>query len=513
MTTSFDLDGEVVRMDRITKAYGDLVANDAVTLRLQRGKVHAVVGENGAGKSTLMQVLCGALRADEGEVLLRGERVTFSSTSDAIAAGVGMVYQHFKLVGSMSVGENIVLGDEPQRSSGLIDGQLARRQVDALCERYGLHVTYDMPIRSASVGVKQKVEILRVLRRQPDVVILDEPTAVLSPQEIDDLLSFVRGLAEHGTAVVLITHKLNEVFAVADHITVMQKGKVVGRPDPAEATPADLAAMMVGRSVDTSVKKAPTSRSPKPLWQSSGLAVSDDGGALRLDGVDLEIFGGEILGIAGVDGNGQRELVDVLSGVQTVYGGEVRWRGEPIHEHGVSAAIRRGVSHVPEDRQEVGLIPDWEITDNSVLRHYRSGDFGPPWRLRRSAMRSHAAAILSEFDISSTPEASAASLSGGNQQRLVVGRELSAAPSLVIAEQPTRGVDVGASQFLYAQLVAARDAGAAVVVVSFDLDELLTLADRLIVMYAGRLVQDIPRADADHAAIGELMTGATAGTA
>lgn len=503
---------EVVRMTGITKAYGDLVANKDISLSLRRGRVHAIVGENGAGKSTLMQILCGAVRADEGGIYLHGDLVEFASTSDAIAAGVGMVYQHFKLVPSMSLGENIVLGDEPKKPTGVIDAALARQQVEALCNLYGLHVSFGMPVRAASVGAKQKVEILRVLRRQPEVVILDEPTAVLSPQEIDDLLLFVRNLADQGTAVVLITHKLKEVFAVADDITVLRKGRVVGEPDPAEATPAALASLMVGAAVDTDVKKEPASPGTNPLWVASELRVVDDG-VTRLEIPSLELFPGEIVGIAGVDGNGQRELVDVLSGARTSYSGEVRWRGEPIDDVGVKAAIRRGVAHIPEDRQEVGLIQGWPLVDNAVLRTFRDPPFGSFWRLRRSAMQEQAATILTDFDISAAADATAASLSGGNQQRLVVGRELSKNPSLVIAEQPTRGVDVGASQFIYKQLISIRDAGACVVVISFDLDELLALSDRVVVMYSGHVVADMPRDEADHAEMGAFMTGATAGAA
>ncbi len=506
------VEAEVVRMTGITKAYGDLVANKDISLSLRQGRVHAVIGENGAGKSTLMQILCGAVQADQGAIYLHGDRVEFASTSDAIAAGVGMVYQHFKLVPSMSVGENIVLGDEPKKSTGVIDATLARQQVESLCDHYGLQVQYGMPVRHASVGTKQKVEILRVLRRQPEVVILDEPTAVLSPQEIDDLLLFVRHLADQGTAVVLITHKLKEVFAVADDITVLRKGSVVGEPNPAEATPAALASLMVGAAVDTNVKKRPASPGPSPLWSASQVRVVDEG-VTSLEIRSLELFPGEIVGIAGVDGNGQRELVDVLSGARTSYAGEVRWRGEVIGDAGVKAAIRRGVAHIPEDRQEVGLIPAWPLVENAVLRMFRDRPFGSFWHLRRSAMQAQAVAILDEFGIAAAPGATAASLSGGNQQRLVVGRELSKTPSLVIAEQPTRGVDVGASQFIYKQLVSIRDAGACVVVIAFDLDELLALSDRVLVMYSGHIVADMPRDEADHAEMGAFMTGASAGAA
>lgn len=503
----------VVRMDGITKHFGDLVANDDVDLAIHAGRVHAVVGENGAGKSTLMQILCGALRADAGTVALRGQHVDFRSTSDAIAAGVGMVYQHFKLVMSMTVGDNVVLGDEPTARTGLIDREAARREVEELSQRYALDVPQDLPVRRASVGVRQKVEILRVLRRRPDVVVLDEPTAVLSPQEIEDLLGFVRTLAEQGTAVVLITHKLREVFAVADDITVLRKGRVVGDPDPSEVTPEELATMMVGRSVDTNLEREPVARHAEPLWQASGLTVIDADGVRRLDAIDLRIHAGEILGVAGVDGNGQRELVDVLTGATIAYEGEITWRGQVLSDRGVRSAIRRGVSHVPEDRQGVGMIPQWPLVDNSVLRRFTSPRFGSVWRLRRSAMRAQAMRILTDFDIAASPEAAGASLSGGNQQRLIVGRELVAEPALVVAEQPTRGVDVGASSFIYDQLLTIRGAGAAAVVVSFDLDELLALADRIVVLYTGRIVADLTRDQANPALIGKLMTGAVEGVA
>lgn len=503
-----DGDVPVVQMDGITKAYGDLVANDAINLVIRHGRVHAVVGENGAGKSTLMQILCGAVQPDGGAVALHGRPVDFRSTSDAIVAGVGMVYQHFKLVASMTVGQNVVLGDEPVGPFGLINTATARQEVADLCSHYGLHVPYDMAVRDASVGVKQKVEILRVLRRRPEVVILDEPTAVLSPVEIDDLLRFVKKLADQGTAVVFITHKLREVFAVADDITVLRRGQVVGQPDPADVTPDDLAALMVGRSVDVSLHRPQPQQEGPPLWSASGLSAANLTGGRGVVDVDLEIFSGQLLGIAGVDGNGQRELVDILTGATTRHQGQVVWRGNPIARGGVRQAIRRGIAHIPEDRQAVGLIPEWALTANATLRKFHGPPFGSWWHLNRSAMRKHTRSILDGFNITATPDTPAASLSGGNQQRFVVGRELATAPAMVVAEQPTRGVDIGASKFIYDQLLSIRDAGAAVVVVSFDLDELLTLADRLIVMYSGRIVADLSRDEADRSLIGKLMTGA-----
>jgi simple sugar transport system ATP-binding protein len=498
----------VVAMEDITKAFGNVVANKDVTIEMELGRVHAVVGENGAGKSTLMQILCGMLHPDSGTIYLRGQQTRLNSTGDAIAAGIGMVYQHFKLIPSMTALENIVLGSEPQSRRFLIDEDAAAREVLSICERHGLEVPLNVPIRDASVGVRQKVEILRVLRREPDVVILDEPTAVLAPAEIEDLLVFLRRLTDHGSAVVLITHKLREVFAVADDVTVLRKGIVVARPDVRSLSPERLAEMMIGRELSEIKPRELRSRPGVALWQSSSLSVHDRSGVKKLSDVSLTLCQGEIVGVAGVDGNGQRELVDVITGAQTEFEGEVQWRGKTLARNSVSDAIARGVAYIPEDRQESGLIPPWPLAENTVLRRYRSRQFSNPWRLKRSKIRAHAESVLASFGVNSAIDAVASSLSGGNQQRLVVGRELNSNPPLVVAEQPTRGVDIGAIQFIYEQLIRMRDAGSCVLVISFDLDELLTLSDRLIVLYDGQMVADLPRSEANSVLLGELMTGA-----
>ncbi len=496
----------LVRMRSISRRFGAVQANDSVDLDLRAGEVHALLGENGAGKSTLMHILSGSLRPDQGVIELDGAAVRFPNPRVAITAGIGMVHQHFRLVPTMSVTANIVLNDEPVRG-GLVDERAARNEVRQLCTRFGLEVDPEAKIRDVSVAAQQKVEILKVLRRHVRLLILDEPTAVLTPQEVRDLFRFLKGLVEGGTAVVLITHKLSEALGIADRLTILRGGRVVSSRTPQDLTPSELAKLMVGRDVLLEVHKRPATPGQNVLAMRDVRAI-DGRGVDALRGLDLELREREILGIAGVDGNGQQELVEVLAGMRAATSGSIEWLGEPIQIRSVDAQLRRGIAYIPEDRQQRGLILDLGVRENLILRRFRDEPFAHRLRLRAEAIEGHAREVIDTFQVRARATDVARNLSGGNQQKLVVGRELSGAPRLLIAAQPTRGVDVGATQFVYDELLAARDAGAAILLVSFDLDELLALSDRLAVIYEGRIVAMFDPRAVDEEQLGLAMTGA-----
>lgn len=490
----------------ITKQFPGVLANDHISFTLLPGEIHAFLGENGAGKSTLMNILYGLYDPDEGEILIDGKRVTIKNSSDAIRLGLGMVHQEYALVDTLSVTENIVLGTE-LHNGPFLNGRKASARVKQLSEQYGLRVPPDAIVGDLPVGVQQRVEILKALYRNVKMLILDEPTAVLTPQEADDLFKVMQGLADQGKSIIFITHKLREVLAIADRITVLRRGRVVGSASPAESTDRSLAAMMVGRDVVLHVNKKPA-QPGAPVLVVNGLTVRDDRGILTLNDVSLEVCAGEVLGIAGVQGNGQTELVEAITGLQTLTSGSVKLLDRDITAHSPRAITEGGVAYIPEDRKGTGLVLSYSICDNLVLSSYYNPPFTTGLTLNQAAMRSNAEELIKTFDVR-TPSAqtSAGSLSGGNQQKIIVAREFSRANKLLLAAQPTRGIDVGSIEFIHNSIIAQRDAGVAVLLVSAELDEVLSLADRVAVMYHGKIMATLPAAEATRERVGLLMAG------
>jgi general nucleoside transport system ATP-binding protein len=495
----------------IAKSYGAVVANRAVNLKVARGTIHALVGENGAGKSTLMKIAYGNVRADAGEIWIKGTPIARHSVARSIAHGVGMVHQHFMLVGTLTVVDNVVLGQEPTRR-GLVDLARAAAQIRVLSRKFGLDVDPDARIEDLSVGQQQRVEILKVLWRGCDVVILDEPTAVLTPAEVRDLFAVLRGLVKDGMTVVLITHKLDEVLAIASRVTVMRRGERVSEHAAEGLTAQQIVHAMVGRAVDLQVSK-PAATPGEPVLEVRDLHVTGARGIRAVRGVALTVRAGEILGIAGVEGNGQTELVEAIVGLRAIDRGAVVIRGAGITGASVAERYRAGIAHVPEDRHDRALVLDYSIEDNLILGQHR--DFvGAFDLLDRGRVRRHAERLIQEFDIRPPdPRHRVAAMSGGNQQKLVVARELSRrALAVLICAQPTRGVDIGAIEAIHRRMIEARDRGIAVLLLSAELSELRTLSDRLGVLYKGQIVATLDRdqlAAADALdTIGALMTGA-----
>ncbi len=491
----------------ITKRFPGVVANDGVDFTVHKGEIVCLLGENGAGKSTLMNVVYGLYRPDEGELLVNGVPVHFSSSADAIRAGIGMVHQHFQLVPVLTVAENVVLGHEV-RKGAFLDLARARREVAELSERYGLAVDPDAKVDQLSVGAQQRVELIKALYRNADILILDEPTGVLTPAEVDHFFGVVRSLIDSGKSIVFITHKLREVLAVADTVTVLRAGKVVGTADPKTATEASLASLMVGRNVVFEVPKGPAHPGDTVLSVSS-LAVADDRGVATVNGVDLQVRAGEILGIAGVEGNGQRELVEAVTGMRPPLQGTVEIAGQDVTRSSPRQISELGVGHVPEDRAKHGVVGTFSVADNLVLNRYQHGPFSRRLVFRRAAIRAHAEQQVKAFDVR-TPsvDTPAGSLSGGNQQKVVVARELAGDVKLLVVAQPTRGLDVGSIEFIHGEIVKRRDAGVGVLLVSAELDEILALADRVAVLYRGRIVAVMDRSEATREGLGLLMAGA-----
>jgi simple sugar transport system ATP-binding protein len=488
----------------ITKRFPGVVANRDVSFTLQPGEVHCLLGENGAGKSTLMNTVFGLYQPDAGELLVNGEVVRFRSSADAIAKGIGMVHQHFQLVPVFTVVENVVLGNEPRKGLRLDLGR-ARQRIRDLAQQFGLDVDPDALVGDLSVGEQQRVELVKALYREADILILDEPTAVLTPGEVDEFFDVVRALVDQGKSIVFITHKLREVLAVADRITVLRGGEVVGSADPATATAQSLATLMVGRDVNLSIEKTPGSPGP-PVLRVSRLSVADDRGSTAIDDIDLEVRAGEIFGVAGVEGNGQRELVEAITGMRPKLAGTVTIDGHDATSASPRDVLAMGVGHVPEDRAKHGLVGPFSISDNLVLNRYKQRPFARRGLRNDAAIASEAEELVRQFDVRA-PNASvaAATLSGGNQQKVVIARELAGHPKLLVVAQPTRGLDVGSIEFIHRQIVALRDEGAAVLLVSAELDEVLTLADRIGVLYRGQLVGTYERADATRDQLGLLM--------
>ncbi len=492
----------------IVKTFGALRANDGVDLVVEWGQVHALLGENGAGKSTLMNVVYGLTRPDAGEIVFDGRRVTIHRPGDAIGLGIGMVHQHFMLIPPLTVAENVVLGRETPRPGGFLDRAVAARTVRELSERYGLAVDPQARVGDLPVGVQQRVEILKALYRGARLLILDEPTAVLTPDEIDRLFEIVRNLTGGGHSVIFITHKLREVMEVADRITVMRRGKVVGETAPRESSPEQLAQMMVGRPVLLRVEKGPAHPGDVVL-EVRGLTVEDDRHRVAVEDVSLQVRAGEILGIAGVDGNGQTELVEAIMGLRPVRSGRVLIQGEDRTHASTHDRIGSGIGHIPADRHAMGIILEMPVFDNVVLNDYDRPPFAR-WVLRRlAAVRDYAARLVRTFDIrAESVDDPAGSLSGGNQQKLVVAREMGSNPRVLIAAQPTRGIDVGSIEFVHRRLIEQRDGGLAVLLVSSELDEILSLSDRIAVMFRGRVVGVVEGGEADRRRIGLMMAGA-----
>ena len=489
----------------ITKRFGSLVANDSIDLVVEPGEIHALLGENGAGKSTLMNVLFGLYHADEGEVLIDDKPVTFSGPGDAMAAGIGMVHQHFMLIPVFTVAENLMLGHEPTKLGFVLDVAEARKRVREISARFGFDVDPDALIEDLPVGVQQRVEIIKALSREAKVLVLDEPTAVLTPQETDELMTIMRQLAAAGTSIVFITHKLREVQEVADRITVIRLGKVVGSTKPS-ASASELASMMVGRAVDLIVEKDP------PKLGANALVVTDytvfgSSGQRVVDDVTFTIREGEVLAIAGVQGNGQTELVEAIVGLQHRVSGSVTLYGTEIGKANVRTVLDAGVGFVPEDRSTDGIVAEFTIAENLMLDRSFRGEFTKGLNVDVAHRDEFADGAIREFDIR-TPsrETPAGQLSGGNQQKVVLARELSRDLRLLVAAQPTRGVDVGSIEFIHERIIAARDAGVPVLIVSTELDEVYALADRIAVMYRGRIV-DIVAPDTPREQLGQLMAG------
>ena len=499
-------DDVVLRIDGVTKRFPGVVANADVDLDLRRGEIHCLLGENGAGKSTLMNVVYGLYQPDEGSLFVHERRVSFDSSADAIAAGIGMVHQHFQLVQVLTVTENIILGKEVRRGA-VLDMGTAKEQVGELSRRYGLAVDPDARVQDLSIGAQQRVELLKALYRDAEILILDEPTAVLTPQEVDEFFEIVDALVDSGKSVIFITHKLKEVLAVADRVTVLRSGKVVGTADPSESSTQDLATMMVGREVSFEVEKEPSSPGDIML-EVKGLTVADDRGHRAVEDLGLTVRSGEILGIAGVEGNGQRELVETIAGMREALAGDVRIGGRSVMGLSARDIESLGVGHVPEDRTKHGIVKPYPITDNLVLNRYHRAPFSRRWLMNRSALRRNAEELVERYDVR-TPgvDVPIGTLSGGNQQKVVVARELSAELKLLLVAQPTRGLDVGSIEFIHSRIVEKRDEGTAVLLVSAELDEVLSLADRVAVLYRGRIVDVMDRAEATRERLGLAMAG------
>ena len=499
----------IIEMLNIRKEFPGIVANDDITLQLRRGEIHALLGENGAGKSTLMSVLFGLYQPEKGVIKKNGEVVKINNPNDATALNIGMVHQHFKLVDVFTVLDNIILGAEDVKL-GFLQKKEARKKVQALSEKYKLHVDLDAKIEDISVGMQQRTEILKMLYRDNEILIFDEPTAVLTPQEIDELMETMRGFAAEGKSILFITHKLNEIMAVADRVTVLRKGKYVGTVETKNTNKQELSNMMVGRPVQLQVDKVPA-QPGEPVLEVSGLSmVSKISKKDAVKDVSFTVRAGEIVCIAGIDGNGQTELVYGLTGLEKASKGKITLCGKDISGCSIQKRSAAGMSHIPEDRHKHGLVLDDSLENNIVLQRFHEPRFQKFGFINKPAVREYAERIIGQYDVRSGQGAitTARSMSGGNQQKAIIGREIDRENPLLIAVQPTRGLDVGAIEYIHGQLVAQRDAGKAVLLVSLELDEVMNLSDRILVMYEGQIVGELDPKQTTVQELGLYMAGA-----
>jgi ABC-type uncharacterized transport system ATPase subunit len=501
----------VLEVRNLTKRFPGIVANDAVNFTLEAGEIHALLGENGAGKSTLMNMLYGLYRPDEGEILLNGSVAHINGSNDAIRRGLGMVHQHFMLVPTLTVAENIILGNEVVNGL-LIDIVQAQHRIRELADSFGLAIPVDALVQDLPVGVQQRVEIVKALYRGADILILDEPTAVLTPQEADDLFVVIRRLKTQGKSIIFISHKLREVLALADRISVLRRGKLVGSTTPSQATEATLASMMVGRDVVLHIDKS-AAQPGNVILDVAHLNAFDERGTQALNDVSFQVRAGEIVGIAGVQGNGQTELVEAITGLRAPQSGSITVAGQAIGGRGTNVAIDAGMGHIPEDRHHHGLVLSYSVAENMVLSTYDVAPFARGIVIDEAAIMRQAEQLVQQYDVrTSSITALASTLSGGNQQKVVVARELARPLKLLVAAQPTRGLDVGSIEFIHKSIVAQRDQGSGVLLVSAELDEILSLADRILVMFHGEIIAELSAAQADRNQIGLLMAGVRSDT-
>jgi len=497
----------VVEMLNITKEFPGIIANDNITLRLKKGEVHALLGENGAGKSTLMSVLFGMYTPEKGTIKVRGKEVKIANPNVANELGIGMVHQHFKLVANFTVTENIILGLEPKKGL-VIDIKTAAKRIEELSKTYGLNVDPYAKIEDISVGMQQRVEILKTLYRNAEVLILDEPTAVLTPQEIQELMNIIKNLINEGKSIIIITHKLKEIKAVADQCTVIRHGKYIGTVDVKQTSESEMASMMVGRQVSFKVDKQAATPGEVVL-DVNNLSVKNNKKVLGLKNASLQVRAGEIVGIAGVEGNGQSELVEAITGLRPIEEGAILLKGQDITKNSIRERIHNGIAHIPEDRQKRGLVLEYTIEENVVLEIYNQEPYSKFGILDKAAIAKHAKKIIEEFDVRSGEGAKTVveSMSGGNQQKAIIGREIELQPELLIACQPTRGLDVGSIEYIHKRLIEQRDSGKAVLLISLELDEVLNLSDRIAIVNGGEIIDIVDAKETNEDELGLMMAG------
>ncbi|EJT6500566.1 ABC transporter ATP-binding protein [Clostridium perfringens] len=503
----------VVEMLNIRKEFPGIVANDNITLQLRKGEIHALLGENGAGKSTLMGILFGMNQPDKGVIKVRGKEVKITNPNVANDLGIGMVHQHFKLVENFTVTQNIVLGCEPKILFGLgMDLNKAAKRIEELSKQYGLNVDPNAKIENISVGMQQRVEILKMLYRDADVLILDEPTAVLTPQEIDELIKIMKNLINEGKSIIIITHKLKEIKAAADRCTVIRRGRYIGTVDVKTTSEAEMAKMMVGREVSFKVNKKPA-KSGDVVLDIKNLSVKNNKKVLGLKDFSIDVRAGEIVGIAGVEGNGQSELIEAITGLRKSESGTINFKNKDITRESIRNRINSGIAHIPEDRHKRGLVLDYTIEENMVLEVYDKKPFSNKGLLNKKEIKKYAEKIIDEFDVRSGEgaESIARSLSGGNQQKAIIGREIELNPELLIAAQPTRGLDVGSIEYIHKRLVEQRDSGKAVLLVSLELDEILNVSDRIAIINNGELIGVVNADETNENEVGLMMAGIKGG--
>ncbi|HAT4282737.1 TPA: ABC transporter ATP-binding protein [Clostridium perfringens] len=503
----------VVEMLNIRKEFPGIVANDNITLQLRKGEIHALLGENGAGKSTLMGILFGMNQPDKGVIKVRGKEVKITNPNVANDLGIGMVHQHFKLVENFTVTQNIVLGCEPKILFGLgMDLNKAAKRIEELSKQYGLNVDPNAKIENISVGMQQRVEILKMLYRDADVLILDEPTAVLTPQEIDELIKIIKNLINEGKSIIIITHKLKEIKAAADRCTVIRRGRYIGTVDVKTTSEAEMAKMMVGREVSFKVNKKPAKPGDVVL-DIKNLSVKNNKKVLGLKDFSIDVRAGEIVGIAGVEGNGQSELIEAITGLRKSESGTINFKNKDITRESIRNRINSGIAHIPEDRHKRGLVLDYTIEENMVLEVYDKKPFSNKGLLNKKEIKKYAEKIIDEFDVRSGEgaESIARSLSGGNQQKAIIGREIELNPELLIAAQPTRGLDVGSIEYIHKRLVEQRDSGKAVLLVSLELDEILNVSDRIAIINNGELIGVVNADETNENEVGLMMAGIKGG--